>query len=180
MTQKGDKKGLLRWRFRPRDKTDDVDASRQGAGDSKSTGGDKPRIPVYRDLHAGQPLTQRETVADEPEPAEVTSEDVTQLRRPERPRKGVSAGHELAKDPDFVLLNERFPHIGERIAGLWGSAELALYINELFLDTRGGTRQGFPVEISQALFRLSFRHDQLFPAPPDPPTPEDPWEDDDF
>ena len=178
MTQKGDKKGLLRWRFRPRDKKDDVDAS--GQEDGKSPGSDKPRLPVYRELHSGRPLTQRETGAEESEPAEAPSEDVTRQRKPERPRKGVSPGHDLAKDRDFVLVNERFPHIGERIAALWGSAELGLYINELFLDTRGGTRQGFPAEISRALFRLSFRHDQLFPELPDSPEAGDAWEDDEF
>jgi len=46
---------------------------------------------------------------------------------------------------------------------LWSTYAFSLFINELFQDTLGGTRQGFPKEISVALFRLMQEHDRLHP-----------------
>jgi hypothetical protein len=69
----------------------------------------------------------------------------------------------LAANENFKIVNERFPHIGKKLVGLWSSYAFSLFINELFQDTRGGTRQGFPKEISVALFRLMQDHDRLYP-----------------
>ncbi|MGB4065096.1 MAG: hypothetical protein WBK19_14825 [Azonexus sp.] len=70
---------------------------------------------------------------------------------------------ELAGNENFPIVNERFPHIGEKLAVMWGSHVFSGFINGLFHDTRGGARKGFPKEISVALFRLMQEHDRLFP-----------------
>ena len=70
----------------------------------------------------------------------------------------------LTKNPQFKLINERYPHISEKIKSLWGDKECNIYLNELFNDTRANTRQGFPVEIASALFKLLQEHEFRFPA----------------
>lgn len=70
---------------------------------------------------------------------------------------------ELAGNENFPIVNERFPHIGEKLAVMWGSHVFSGFINGLFHDIRGGARKGFPKEISVALFRLMQEHDRLFP-----------------
>jgi len=69
----------------------------------------------------------------------------------------------LAANENFKIVNERFPHIGKKLAGLWSSHDFSTFVNELFRDTRGGTRQGFPKDVSVALFRLMQDHDLLYP-----------------
>lgn len=85
-----------------------------------------------------------------------------QVDRPQAPG-AVSINATLAENENFRIVNERFPHIGKKLAGLWSTYAFSLFINELFRDTRGGTRQGFPKEISVALFRLMQEHDRLHP-----------------
>ena len=63
----------------------------------------------------------------------------------------------------FKLVNSRFPHIGKKIEFLWGEREFDTMINKLFSDTRGDTRQGFPLEIADALLKLMMLHDTEFP-----------------
>lgn len=75
----------------------------------------------------------------------------------------VSVEATLAANENFKIVNERFPHIGKKLVGLWSTYAFSLFINELFQDTRGGTRKGFPKEISVALFRLMQDHDRLYP-----------------
>lgn len=69
----------------------------------------------------------------------------------------------LAENDNFKIVDQRFPHIGKKLAGLWSSHDFSAFINELFQDTRGGTRQGFPKDVSVALFRLMQDHDRLYP-----------------
>ena len=69
----------------------------------------------------------------------------------------------ITKNEDFTVINERFPHIGEKIAGQWGGYGLSPYINHLLTDTRNGTRQGFPKEVAIGLFRLLQLHDERYP-----------------
>lgn len=75
----------------------------------------------------------------------------------------VSVAATLADNENFRIVNERFPHIGKKLAGLWSSHDFSPFINELFRDTRGGTREGFPKDVSVALFRLMQDHDRLYP-----------------
>lgn len=74
---------------------------------------------------------------------------------------------------DFQLVNARFPHIGEKIALLWGHKEFHNYMKHLMHDTREGTRKGFPHDIAKALFRLSNLHDNRFPMAKN--NPRDIW-----
>ncbi|WP_303783734.1 FimV family protein [Azovibrio restrictus] len=50
---------------------------------------------------------------------------------------------------------ESLPHICERIQVLWGTEACYRYIQELLRDNRGGTRQGFPLQVVDELLFLS-------------------------
>lgn len=64
--------------------------------------------------------------------------------------------------PDFSLIQERFPKIGEKITLMWGSVALQEYLNKTIFDERGG-RQGFPMPVVSALMRLHEYHGTLMP-----------------
>lgn len=83
-------------------------------------------------------------------------------RTPQTPTP-TSVAAVLAENENFRIVDARFPHIGKKLAGLWSSHDFSVFINELFRDTRGGTRQGFPKDVSVALFRLMQDHDRLYP-----------------
>lgn len=59
-------------------------------------------------------------------------------------------------------LAEQFPRIIGKIIMLWGEPEAEAYFNELLMDSRGGTRQGFPPNIASEIFSLSMYHSQKF------------------
>ncbi len=69
----------------------------------------------------------------------------------------------LADNAEFILVNSRFPRIGQQILANWGRSSFCEYVNELLNDKRDGRRQGFPEEIMLALFRLMQQHDREFP-----------------
>ena len=75
----------------------------------------------------------------------------------------------LHENIDYLDVRRRFPHIGKMIKLHWGHASFDKMMFDLMNDTRGGTRQGFPVEIGAALLRLSSQHTRDFPhlAPTD-------------
>lgn len=75
----------------------------------------------------------------------------------------VEAQSGLEENPNFLTINGRFPHIGRRLRASWGSRAFGDYLNDLFNDTRSGTRQGFPPEILMALFKIQCDHDQEYP-----------------
>lgn len=50
---------------------------------------------------------------------------------------------------------ESLPHVCERIQALWGTEACYHYIQELLRDNRGGTRQGFPLQVVDELLFLS-------------------------
>lgn len=88
----------------------------------------------------------------------------------EFPREeGQPEWHVLTHDPDFMAIDAKFKRIGRRLKDLWGGPECLGYLNELIHDTRDGTRQGFPMDVAMAIFKLSRKHDQAFPqyAPKD-------------
>ncbi len=64
--------------------------------------------------------------------------------------------------PDFSLIQEQFPKIGEKITVMWGSVALQDYLNKIVFDERGG-RQGFPMPVVSALMRLHEYHGTLMP-----------------
>jgi hypothetical protein len=58
---------------------------------------------------------------------------------------------------DVLTIWNHYPRIGEKIALLWGSAELQKYLNNLILDGRGD-REGFPPHIASIILRLHKEH----------------------
>ena len=64
--------------------------------------------------------------------------------------------------PDFALIQEDFPKIGEKITLMWGAVVLQQYLSKIIFDERGG-RQGFPMPVVSALMRLYEYHGTLMP-----------------
>jgi hypothetical protein len=64
--------------------------------------------------------------------------------------------------PDFTLIQQQFPKIGEKMSLMWGSVVLQDYLSKTIFDERGG-RQGFPMPIVSALMRLYEYHSKLIP-----------------
>jgi hypothetical protein len=62
---------------------------------------------------------------------------------------------------DLELIDAKFPHIGRPLRLLWGAPEVATYIDRLLMDTRGGTRRGFPKDVLDALMRIRGEHASL-------------------
>jgi hypothetical protein len=62
-------------------------------------------------------------------------------------------------------LEEQFPRILNKIIIMWGSPELDQYFSELLMDSRGGTRQGFPPNIASEIFNLSMAHSGKIEGP---------------
>lgn len=60
-----------------------------------------------------------------------------------------------------INLEERFPRVMDRIADLWESEEIDDYFTDLMMNTRGGTRQGFPPKVASKIFSLSMAHAKL-------------------
>lgn len=83
------------------------------------------------------------------------------LKVAESPKEGDP--NRLVENEELKKVNQRFPHIGRQLQSLWGCPDFSVYINQLLSDTRGGSRQGFPVEVARALFKLLQVHDREFP-----------------
>ena len=79
----------------------------------------------------------------------------------ESPKEGDP--NNLLDNEELETIKQRFPHIGRQLLSLWGCPDFSVYINQLLSDTRGGSRQGFPVEVARALFKLIQLHDRAFP-----------------
>lgn len=62
-------------------------------------------------------------------------------------------------------LDQQFPRIVNNIIALWGKPELEAYFSELLMDSREGTRQGFPPEVASDIFNLSMIHASTFNRP---------------
>jgi len=65
----------------------------------------------------------------------------------------------LLRHPDRYpsRLDERYPHILERIAQLWGTSQIDDYLQDLLLDSRG-SREGFAPEVMSDLMYLQGLH----------------------
>lgn len=64
-------------------------------------------------------------------------------------------GSDAANPVDNSAALEAFGNVVKRINATWGTAECDLYLQSLFLDTRGGTRRGFPMEAAEELMFLA-------------------------
>ncbi|BCK88527.1 hypothetical protein MIZ01_2331 [Sideroxyarcus emersonii] len=66
------------------------------------------------------------------------------------------------------MLEEKFPHVLERILSLWNSPEGESYLNDLLQPNgRGGgrfDRDGFPDQAWQEIFNLKALYDQSRPG----------------
>lgn len=69
----------------------------------------------------------------------------------------------ITENKHFKIVQEAAPHIAKKIAFLWGEPEFNKFMSELMKDSRNGTRQGFSIEVSSALFQLMMEHDIQFP-----------------
>jgi hypothetical protein len=63
----------------------------------------------------------------------------------------------------FIVVKNRLPHIAKSIELLWGTVEFNKWFDKLMSDTRDGMREGFPIDVSDALLKLSIKHDEDFP-----------------
>ncbi len=74
----------------------------------------------------------------------------------------------IRDNTDFQLIDAAFPHIGKKLALLWGHPEFHGFVQGLEQGTRQGARAGFPADMLFALARLALAHDAAFPdkAPP--------------
>jgi hypothetical protein len=69
----------------------------------------------------------------------------------------------LDSDPNFIIINAAFPHIGKKLKVYWGCQEFVSYMRNLLHDTRGNTRKGFPMEVLLALQNISDGHGLSYP-----------------
>ena len=69
----------------------------------------------------------------------------------------------LNKNSYYKKIQEKMPHIAEKVFLMWGYPELRTYLLSLMNDTRGGTRAGFPYDIAQAILKLMELHDEQYP-----------------
>ncbi|MFZ2163112.1 MAG: hypothetical protein WAW02_12915 [Sideroxyarcus sp.] len=62
------------------------------------------------------------------------------------------------------MLDERFPHVLEKVVRLWNTAEVDFYIADLLHPTRSGgrfDRSGFPDRAWQEIFQLQMLRGKL-------------------
>lgn len=62
---------------------------------------------------------------------------------------------ELAQAGNAVSAIEAMPHLTRQIIRLWNSRELNTLIHNILLDSRDGSRQGFPIEVARELMFLA-------------------------
>src|SRR5687768_3904802 len=79
----------------------------------------------------------------------------------------IAEAHEPAPSPQtraeeaLSVVHGSFPRIANSISNLWGKVEFDVYMEKLLIDERGG-RAGFPLDIADALLRLSRMHAESF------------------
>lgn len=80
---------------------------------------------------------------------------------------------------EFYPLNleERYARVMNRIVELWDTKEIDDYFSELMIDTRGGTRQGFPKEVASEIFALSLAHGKIREQKQQAAAGGNPWDD---
>ncbi len=68
---------------------------------------------------------------------------------------------ELEENLDFIIVNQRYPHIADQLRSLWGTYSCKQYLNCLVIDSRGN-RRGFDDITLSALLDLIMVHDREF------------------
>jgi hypothetical protein len=80
--------------------------------------------------------------------------------------RGVRRVHVPSDGRPESTLEQRFPHIAQKLAALWPSEACALYLSSLVVMDRDG-RAGFPLEIVEDLIMLHHINDmRLRQEPP--------------
>jgi hypothetical protein len=76
---------------------------------------------------------------------------------PHDPTVDLPVAQPVAFDPDpRHPLERRFPHVVDRITGLWGTPMCAEYIQSLVIMDRDEARQGFPIDLIDDLLLLDY------------------------
>jgi len=60
-------------------------------------------------------------------------------------------------------LFKQYPHIGDKINALWGTAECRKMLVSLLSDSRDGAREGFPPAIAKEILGMLKAHDDKYP-----------------
>lgn len=76
---------------------------------------------------------------------------------------GIGTMNELKENRFFKHLQQKVPHVAEKIFLLWGYPEFVIYTSKLFTDTRDGQRKGFEKSVTVSIFELMDLHDKEFP-----------------
>ena len=69
----------------------------------------------------------------------------------------------LQHNSNFEIIKAKYPHIAEQISVCWSDICFTQTICKLLMDSRDGTRAGFPIEIAKAMFALIKEHDAIYP-----------------
>lgn len=76
----------------------------------------------------------------------------------------------------YQTVNAKYPRIASQIELFWGYDGFDQVIGKLLNDTRDGVRQGFPIEIADALMKLMTLHRITYPhLSKDDLVPASPW-----
>lgn len=74
-------------------------------------------------------------------------------------------------------IEERFPHIFDKLLELWGTMQMHDYLDELMMSRRAG-RQGFPDGVAAEVWALSAVYAKLYPPPSSDSPVNDLWSND--
>jgi hypothetical protein len=69
----------------------------------------------------------------------------------------------IQNNPNFQLVNEKFPVIGNKIGVFWGHPEFVTLMIQLTENDGLKPRVGFPGDVMMALHELDGLHDIEFP-----------------
>lgn len=58
-------------------------------------------------------------------------------------------------------LEEKFPRVFNKLVELWETSQADPYLQDLMMNTRDGTRKGFPSDVATEIFRLSTYYNNL-------------------
>ncbi len=64
----------------------------------------------------------------------------------------------MAKPTALIEKLVEYPKVRQFVDYFWGTVTLKEYLDKLMGDTRGGTRNGFPYDVSMALINISLEN----------------------
>lgn len=63
----------------------------------------------------------------------------------------------------YPFLYKHFPHVIEKANLLWGYPEFYQFVENLALQTRSDSRQGFPPEALKEILQMETDHEKIVP-----------------